>query len=80
MEVRLQKWGNSDGIRIPSVILKTLNLKTNDKVNIICEDNKIIISKSNNKKISLEERFNNYNGEDLTKEFEWDEARGKELW
>ena len=27
MEVRLQKWGNSDGIRIPSVILKTLNLK-----------------------------------------------------
>ena len=80
METRLQKWGNSDGIRIPSVILKTLNLKTNDKVNIICEDNKIIISKSNNKKISLEERFNNYNGEDLTKEFEWDEARGKELW
>lgn len=80
MEARLQKWGNSDGIRIPSVILKTLNLKTNDKVNIICEDNKIIISKSNNKKISLEERFNNYNGEDLTKEFEWDEARGKELW
>ena len=80
MEARLQKWGNSDGIRIPSVILKTLNLKTNDKVNIICEDNKIIISKSNNKKISLEERFNNYDGEDLTKEFEWDEARGKELW
>ena len=80
MEARLQKWGNSDGIRIPSVILKTLNLKTNDKVNIICEDNKIIISKSDNKKISLEERFNNYNGEDLTKEFEWDEARGKELW
>ena len=80
MEARLQKWGNSDCIRIPSVILKTLNLKTNDKVNIICEDNKIIISKSNNKKISLEERFNNYNGEDLTKEFEWDEARGKELW
>ena len=80
MEARLQKWGNSDGIRIPSVILKTLNLKTNDKVNIICEDNKIIISNYNNKKISLEERFNNYNGEDLTKEFEWDEARGKELW
>ena len=80
MEARLQKWGNSDGIRIPSVILKTLNLKTNDKINKIFEDNKIIISKSNNKKISLEERFNNYDGEDLTKEFEWDEARGKELW
>ena len=32
MEARLQKWGNSDGIRIPSNFLKSLNLKTNDKV------------------------------------------------
>ena len=34
MEVRLQKWGNSNGIRIPNIILKTLNLKPNDKVEI----------------------------------------------
>lgn len=27
MESRLQKWGNSDGIRIPSSFLKALNLK-----------------------------------------------------
>ena len=32
MEARLQKWGNSDGIRIPSILLKNLNLKTNDIV------------------------------------------------
>ena len=35
MEARLQKWGNSDGIRIPSSFLKTLNLKTNDKVELV---------------------------------------------
>ena len=44
MEARLQKWGNSDGIRIPSSILKSLNLKTNDKVDLIQEHDKIIIS------------------------------------
>ena len=43
MEARIQKWGNSDGIRIPSSILKTLNIKTNDKVDLIQEEDRIII-------------------------------------
>ncbi len=34
METRIQKWDNSDGIRIPSSILKSLNIKTNDILNI----------------------------------------------
>ena len=44
MEARLQKWGNSDGIRIPSSILKSLNIKTNDILNIEQVDDKIVIS------------------------------------
>ena len=40
MEIILQKWGNSDGIRIPSNILKSLNLKANDKLELIQEDEK----------------------------------------
>ena len=44
MEVRLQKCGNSDGIRIPSSMLKSLNIKTNDILNIEQQDDKIIIS------------------------------------
>lgn len=80
MEARLQKWGNSSGIRIPSVLLKALNLKTNDKVNIEQVDDKIIISKSKKERIDLEERFKLYNDKNLAKEFEWDEPIGKEIW
>ena len=80
MEARLQKWGNSTGIRIPSIILKSLNLKTNDKMNIEQYEDKIIITKSNKEKISLSERFNNYNGKNLAKEFSWDDPKGKEIW
>lgn len=80
MEARLQKWGNSDGIRIPSSILKSLNLKTNDKVELIQENDKIIITKPIKEKISLEERFTNYKGENLAKEFTWDNDLGKEIW
>lgn len=80
MEAKLQKWGNSDGIRIPSSFLKSLNLKTNDKVELIQEKDKIIISKPKKEKISLEERFANFNGENQTKSFVWDDAKGKEIW
>ncbi len=80
MEVRLQKWGNSEGIRIPSSILKSLNIKNNDMLNIEQNDDKIIISISRKKKISLEEKFKNYHGDNLAKDFSWDEAVGREIW
>ncbi len=80
MEAKLQKWGNSDGIRIPSNILKALNLKTNDKVDLNFQEDKIIISKPLKKKLSLDEKFLNYKGTNLAKEFSWDEPKGKELW
>ena len=80
MEARLQKWGNSDGIRIPNIILKSLDLKTNDKVEIKEEEDRIIITKVKPEKISLKERIEKYSGENLSKEFEWDEPQGKELW
>lgn len=80
MEIRLQKWGNSDGIRIPSNILKSLNLKTNDLLELKQVEDKIIISKSEKKKIDLKERFETYNGQNLAQEFVWDDPEGNEIW
>ena len=80
MKIRIQKWGNSDGIRIPSGILKSLNIKTNDILNIEQDNDKIIISIPKKKKISLEDRFKKYHGKNLAKEFSWDENVGREIW
>jgi len=80
MEAKLQKWGNSVGIRIPSNIIKSLNLKENDTLILEQTEDKIIISIPKKKKIDLEELFKNYKGENLAKEFEWDEPMGRELW
>lgn len=80
MESRIQKWGNSDGIRIPSSILKSLNIKTNDILNIEQEDDRIVISVPKKKKISLEDRFKEYHGKNLAKDFSWDENVGREIW
>ncbi|MEE0699107.1 MAG: AbrB/MazE/SpoVT family DNA-binding domain-containing protein [Bacilli bacterium] len=80
MEARIQKWGNSDGIRIPSSILKSLNIKTNDILNIEQEDDKIVISIPKKRKISLANKFIEYKGKNLAKDFSWDESIGKEIW
>jgi len=80
MEAKLQKWGNSDGIRIPSSILKSLNIKINDILNIEEQENKIIISIPKKRKISLKDKFKEYNGENLAKDFSWDENIGREIW
>ena len=80
VEARLQKWGNSSGIRIPSSILKMLNLKNNDKVSLEQVEDKIVISKIDNNKISLAEEFAKYKGENLSKDFSWDEDKGREIW
>lgn len=79
MEAKLQKWGNSVGIRIPSSFLKSLNIKTDDIIDIVYENDKIIITKPKKNTISLEEEFEKYNGDNLTKDFSWDNAKGKEL-
>ena len=62
MEIKLQKWGNSYGIRIPSTILKSLNIKENDYITIKQEEDRIIITKTKKEKISLKEKFEKYKG------------------
>ena len=83
MEARLQKWGNSDGIRIPSSFLKSLNLKTNDKVELVQQEDTIIISKLKKKHLTLEERIDMF--EKLSDDekgniesYDWGEDVGKE--
>ena len=79
MEAKVQKWGNSNGIRIPSNILKELGITVNDILSMKQEDNRIVIEKPK-KKYSFNERAKKYKGDNLSKEFEWDEPRGKEIW
>ncbi|MBD8924357.1 AbrB/MazE/SpoVT family DNA-binding domain-containing protein [bacterium] len=79
MENKLQKWGNSNGVRLPKVFLEGLNLKSGDMVNIEREGEKIVITKALNKN-TLKSRIEKYDGPNMSGEFIWDEAKGNELW
>lgn len=56
MKAKIQKWGNSQGIRIPKVMLEMVELKANDDVNIEILNGNLIISPIK-KHITLEERI-----------------------
>ena len=82
MEVlRVQKWGNSQGIRFPKKILKDLGIDINDKIEISLNDGEIILRKVK-KYIDLDDLFKDYKGdyrEDFA-EFEFfGEAQGREF-
>ena len=76
----IQKWGNSQGIRIPKFILEQINLDTNSDVSISVTNDSIIIKKATKKHIPLAERFADYTGEAQNGEYNWGEPQGEEVW
>lgn len=81
MQATIQKWGNSQGIRIPKAFLEALGMRENDLVELNRVDDNIVITKAKKEKeLTLEDIFKDYNGEYAAEEFEWGSPVGKEVW
>jgi antitoxin MazE len=78
----IQKWGNSQGIRIPKLLLSIASMKEGDDIEIIAEYDKIIIKprQKNVKKYKIEELLGDYNAKDKPGEVDWGLPAGKEEW
>ena len=64
MTATIQKWGNSQAIRLPKAILEIASIEGNEQVQIIAERNKIVIIKQEKKKhIPLAERLKDWDGQ-----------------
>lgn len=79
MTTTIQKWGNSQGIRIPKPILEELNISENEEVDLIVENNSLVIKKVNKRK-TIQELFEGYDGIYKPKEYDWGKPMGKEVW
>ena len=81
MQATIQKWGNSQGIRIPKAFLEAVGMGENDLVEINRDDDNIVITKIKEKKgLTLEDIFKDYDGEYVAEEFDWGSPAGKEVW
>ncbi|OHE12451.1 MAG: transcriptional regulator/antitoxin MazE [Sulfurimonas sp. RIFOXYC2_FULL_36_7] len=54
MTAVISKWGNSQGLRVPKDIMKTLDLSVGDEVNIFVQNNKAIIEPIKKEKIKYD--------------------------
>ena len=77
--VKVSKWGNGQGIRLPMAVMNLLSLNVGDELSMEVEDEKIILSPKKKKPMTLAERFAYYDGPTTQEEF-WDnDIVGKEV-
>ena len=82
MTTMVQKWGNSQGIRIPKSVLNEINVESGESVELIVDNGTILIRKAENKRKhkTIEELFSGYTGEYKCSEIDWGESEGNEVW
>ncbi len=61
----IQKWGNSQGIRIPKSVMEEVNFKNGDCVELIVENGTLIIKNAapQQKRKSIRKLFKDYHGD-----------------
>lgn len=89
MYATIQRWGNSQGLRIPKVLLDAIGLRENDRVELVQADDGIQIKKTATAQHrSLEERLTSFYGKSIDElgriesepEIEWGTPEGDEVW
>jgi antitoxin MazE len=78
MTCKLQKWGNSLGVRIPKSIIEKINLEENDELIIEQQDGKIVIFPAK-KKLSLAEMMDKVTSSNQHSEDDF-KPEGNEVW
>lgn len=79
MYATIQKWGNSQGVRIPKHLLEALGLKESDKVEIDRVRDTITIRRAATRHRTLEERMAGYQGSYEFSECDTGEPVGNEV-
>ncbi|MCD8049498.1 MAG: AbrB/MazE/SpoVT family DNA-binding domain-containing protein [Clostridia bacterium] len=79
MTAAIQKWGNSQGIRIPKALLEALHWSESEQIILTADNDKIIIEKAEPGK-NIKELFADFDGEYTPVEINWGEPVGEEIW
>lgn len=82
MHTKIQKWGNSQGLRLARNVLEDANLAVGDEVDIKVHDNIIVITPSRRirGKHHIEDLIAEIPADYRTEEVDWGEPDGREEW
>jgi antitoxin MazE len=79
MPIRLAKWGNSLGLRIPKAIADEAQVREGDAVELTVEDNAIVVRPAK-PQYSLEELVEWVTPRNRHRETRWGPSVGNESW
>ncbi|MCK8607225.1 AbrB/MazE/SpoVT family DNA-binding domain-containing protein [Apilactobacillus ozensis] len=80
VNTNLSKWGNSLATRIPKNIIKKLNLRDNQDIEVSVKDNSIILTPVHKKPGNIHELFENWQDDGKReRELDWGKSKGNEL-
>ena len=80
MTTTIQKWGNSQGVRLPKTLLDTVNWAEDEQIIIVADNGKIIMEKAKGRRKNIKELFENYDKEYEPVEIDWGNPEGEEIW
>ncbi|HEY3137986.1 MAG TPA: AbrB/MazE/SpoVT family DNA-binding domain-containing protein [Blastocatellia bacterium] len=80
MVSRIQRWGNSQGVRLPKTVLDLAHIEVGDKVEIIVDDQQILVKKVPRAKYDLSELVSRIPKGYKSKEVSFGAPVGKEEW
>lgn len=78
MGLILQKWGNSNAIRLPKTLLDELDWKSNQELDFLITEEGLTLKPT--KKLTIENLFAGFEGRIEEKELDWGQAQGSEVW
>lgn len=79
MITAIQKWGNSQGVRIPKFLLDAIQWSDNEQIVLSADKDKIIIEKAAPRK-SIVDLFADFDGEYVPTDVDWGKPLGEEVW
>ncbi len=81
MVTRIQKWGNSQGLRLPKQVLEDAHLSLGDDVDITVQDGLIVIAPARRVRgrQSLEKLVSHIPKDYKAEEMDWGEPVGREV-
>ena len=80
MDTKIQKWGNSLGLRIPKTFAREIGLKEGCAVEILLAKDRLVIRPLQKEKYRLSDLLSKVRKDNLHKEISTGDAVGRETW
>jgi len=80
MQTKVQKWGNSLGLRIPKSFAEQTGVEAGSEVDLSVEDGELIVRPRRQPKYELKDLLRSITAKNVHKEVETGDPVGRETW